>query len=290
MIKIVIVIFAFFLTQANAQVQVTHRRIKPSKSFSLSGKIPEGSGLAAWNGRLWTHNDSGEAKLFALDTATGKIVDEYELPGAENNDWEDIAQDKRYFYIGDIGNNAGERSRLNIIRIEKESLLAHKPVIDTIAFSWPDTVTGHKTEKINYNCEAMVTGGDSIYLFTKEYKKDRCTRAFSLPKKPGTYVANYKSTFKTNVLVTGAFYDETNNQLVLSGYNLWLRTFLLVFRNINGTGFFAEKCVKVTVRKPLRQTEGVATFDGKSWYLINEDFKFWFLLHTKAGLHKIIIN
>jgi len=248
--------------------------LKSLHTFRLDAKIPEGSGLVAWNGQLWTHNDSDSNSLFALDTATGKIVQEYELPHVKNRDWEDLSQDSDYFYLGAFGNNTEERDTLRILRIEKISLLKQQPKIDAIKFGWPETFTDGKRSKINFNCEAMAVVDDSIYLFTKEQKEGRRTRVFSLPVKPGTYTAHYKSTLNTRILVTGASYDAGSKKLVLCGYNLLLRPFLLVFPEVKGTDFFAGKVTQFRLRLPFHQIEGVSTFDGKRYYLINEKWKF----------------
>ncbi|RZJ36623.1 MAG: T9SS C-terminal target domain-containing protein [Flavobacterium sp.] len=272
-----------------AQPHARHKRLKPEKTIKLPKELPEGSGIAAYNGQLWMHNDSGAAKIYSIDAATGKVITAYPLPKTENNDWEDIAQDAKYFFVGDIGNNAGTRDQLNILRIEKQSLLAQKPIIDTISFSWPETEIRGKKQQVNFDCEAMVTAGDSLYLFTKEWKKERCTRVFSIPRLPGKYVAKFKSKIRTRVLVTGAFFDDEHHRLLLIGYNLWLRPYLLDFSQFKGTDFFGGKCVKVKLRIPFRQTEGIATFDGRKWYVVNEDFHFWFLLHSDAELHEFIL-
>jgi hypothetical protein len=262
------------------------RCVKPAKTFKIDGKIPEGSGLAAWNGSLCTHNDSGAARLFSLDTISGAIIDTYELPDIVNTDWEDLGQDDDYFYLGDIGNNLNDKNVLTIYRIEKKSLLQHRPKINTIAFSWPETDTAGKTAKINFDCEAMTVVSDSIYLFTKEWKKTHRTRVFSIPKSPGTYVAKYKNTLKTRLLVTGASYDTSQKSLVLCGYNLWLRPFLLRFKDVKPDNFFSGKGEKIKIRKRFRQTEGVASFDGKTYFVINEDFHFLFL-HSDEEIHRL---
>jgi len=260
--------------------------IRPNRSVVIDPAINEGSGLCAWNGLLWTHNDSGFAKLFTIDTVGGKITAEYPLPMTINNDWEDMSQDSTYFYIGDFGNNAGTREKLHIIRVNKASLLAQQPVIDTIAFQWPETITSGQRAKINFDCEAMAVIKDSIYLFTKEWKHGRRTRAFSLPTQPGSYTAKYKATLKTRMLITGASYHAAGNKLVLCGYNLLLRPFLMEFIMDDTQDLFAGKMTRIKVKKRFRQTEGVTTFDGHNYYIINEDFRFLFL-HTQQELHSI---
>jgi hypothetical protein len=261
-------------------------RLKPEQSFTISTAIPEGSGLVAWNGQLWTHNDSGEPLLFAIDPVTGELQTTYVIPGVTNRDWEDLSDDEHYFYLGDIGNNRHKKDTLQILRIEKRSLLEQNPKVDAIAFVWPETWNRSKKEKINFDCEAMAVVNDSIYLFTKEWKKGRRTRMFTLPKVPGTYIAKYHATLKTNVLVTGASYQTETKRLVLCGHNLILRSFLLVFEEGRASDFFSGSIKKIKIRKPFRQTEGVSTFDGKTYYIINEDLRFLFL-HTEQELHQL---
>ncbi|WP_146185081.1 T9SS C-terminal target domain-containing protein [Flavobacterium pallidum] len=262
--------------------------IKPSKAILLQNELNEGSGLVAWEGKFWAHNDSGNARLFALDTASGNIIQTYDLP-LENRDWEDLGQDKTYFYLGNFGNNAHRVDTLQIYRIRKESLLQKIPSIDTISFAWPETITGNKKDKINFDCEAMAIVGDSICLFTKEWKRGHRTRLFTLPKVPGKWTANYRYTLKTRILVTGASYEENTKQLVLSGYNMVLRPFLLVFPETNGTDFFSKPGRKIKIRRRFRQMEGVTTFDGVNYFVINEGFQLFFI-HTSPRIYKVSVG
>lgn len=270
--------------QAGGRQKMQKRCLKPSKSVELEAKVPEGSGLTFWNDRLWTHNDSGRgSQLFSIDTATAKITEVYELSSIRNKDWEDISQDSLYFYIADTGNNFHLRERLQIYRVNKRSLLQNRPVIDSIVFRWPDEATpGGNSKKRNYNCEALVVTADSIYLFTKEKKR---TAAYSVPKFPGEYVARFKAAFKTRIRITGACFSPAKKRLVLCGYNKFLQTFLLDFSGFEGTEFFSAKATRIRIRKHFRQTEGVTTFNGADYYLINEHFRQPWLLDKKQGLH-----
>lgn len=268
---------------------VSQISLKPLHSFTIDEEIAEGSGLEYWDGRLWIHNDSGSAaKLFALDTSSGRIISVYQFPGVKNGDWEDISQDSSYFYIGDFGNNRGKRKKVSILRVEKSSLTNSKPIIDSIVFSWPQHYPGHRKRNIP-DCEAMVVIGDSIFVFTKE-KNPRQTTVFSIPKTPGRFVVTYKDSFSTNILVTGATYTPQNKQLVLCGHTVLLKTFLLVFSGFKGTDFFSGKAVRVRVRKSFRQTEGVATTNGKDYFIINEYFRQPWILESKQELHRLDLS
>jgi hypothetical protein len=96
--------------------------VTPDESYLLDGKIPETSGLILWNGYLWTHNDNTDNNIYCLDIANGSLIKSYHLETVKNNDWEEISQDENYIYIGDFGNNRGDRQDLKIVRIEKSSL------------------------------------------------------------------------------------------------------------------------------------------------------------------------
>ena len=85
-------------------------------------ELREGSGIAASRkpGRFWSHNDSGEPILVALDSS-GKMVGQVRVSGAAVEDWEAIAvgpcPEGSCIYIGDIGDNDAGRSNITIYRV-----------------------------------------------------------------------------------------------------------------------------------------------------------------------------
>jgi len=91
---------------------------------TLPTEVRETSGLARSTrdaALFWTHNDAGNApELFAVDTA-GRLVQRVRVTGAQLVDWEDIdtgpCDGGRCLYIGDIGDNDGERGQVTVYRI-----------------------------------------------------------------------------------------------------------------------------------------------------------------------------
>src|SRR5690606_3425039 len=84
--------------------------------------LVEGSGAAAsarTPGRVWTHNDSGDGGLIALDER-GTVTARVALPGIRIEDWEALAVGPcpagSCLFIGDIGDNDAERDRVTIYR------------------------------------------------------------------------------------------------------------------------------------------------------------------------------
>ena len=245
--------------------------LKPVSTLELPAVLPETSGLLLWNHQLWSHNDS----LFAFDTLTGKIAHTYSLKTAVNHDWEEISQDKDYIYVGDFGNNAnGCRTDLNILRITKKSLLANDPKVDSIQFSYSNqsNFVPQLANKTDFDCEAFIVTSDSIYLFSKQWGGGK-TALYSLPKTPGKYLAQYRSTLDVKGLVTGAVYLESKGLVALCGYSKILQPFVYLLYDFKGSDFFTGNKRKCSVALPFHQVEGISSQDGVKFYISNESFK-----------------
>ena len=90
----------------------------------LPDEVRESSGLAQSRrdpSLFWTHNDAGNGPdLFALD-ASGRLVRQVRVAGAESTDWEDIESAPcdagACLFVGDIGDNDAERERITVYRV-----------------------------------------------------------------------------------------------------------------------------------------------------------------------------
>lgn len=248
--------------------------VSPSTTWLLPEVIQETSGLILWNDKVWTHNDDTDINLYALDTSDISNYSALSLTNCVNKDWEDIAQDDNYIYIGDFGNNvSGNRTDLKILRVEKNSLLENNPMIDTIHFSYSLQTDFSPTEsnQTNFDCEAFIVSTDSIYLFTKEWL-DKGSAIYSLPKSPGTYSANYISNYDVNGLITGATYLEEERLIALSGYSIMLEPFIYLLYDFQPFDFFSGNKRKISLDLPFTQAEGIATADGLHYFVSNETF------------------
>jgi len=246
--------------------------ISPLQSFNLSGNLIETSGLISWENYVWTHNDSQDINLYALDSATGNIAQSYALNGKTNTDWEEISQDADFVYVGDFGNNQnGNRADLKILRIDKNSLLANLPIVETINFSYSNqtNLTPTGSNNTDFDCEAFIVSADSIYLFTKQWISNK-TSVYSMPKLPGTYVAKLKSTYNIQGLITGATYLEPKKLIALCGYSNTLQPFIYLLYDFKGTQFFDGNKRKIEISMPFHQVEGIATTNGLKYYISNE--------------------
>jgi hypothetical protein len=245
-------------------------------SWDLPETMIETSGLIIWDDRIWTHNDDTDINLYAFDTTDVQNYQAYPLTGTVNNDWEEISQDDNYVYMGDFGNNAnGNRTDLKILRIEKNSLLGNSPLIDTIHFSYSlqTDFSPAGPNNTDFDCEAFIVTTDSIYLFTKEWISQK-TSIYSLPKEPGTYVAQFRDSYDVAGLVTGSTFLEDKDLIVLSGYSALLQPFLFLLYDFQPLDFFSGNKRKITVNLPFHQVEGIATEDGLSYFISNEYFSY----------------
>jgi hypothetical protein len=214
-----IVISALACDPINGSIEENEYTLK--KQFDLPDDLAETSGIIIYDSLLWTINDGGdEAAIYAVDLVEGNIVRTVYLAQKENKDWEDIAQDDNFIYIGDFGNNTGDRDDLVIYKIAK-SILTHEveQVVHPIEifFRYEDQTDFSMGEnETSFDCEAFIVEGDSLILFSKDWVNNHTT-IYRIPKFQGTFVAKNSGRFNSNGLVTGA--DRTSGEIVICGYN-----------------------------------------------------------------------
>jgi hypothetical protein len=283
-------IFLIFLLQSIcggicAQPNLPTVTLAPVYSVELPAELLETSGITRFQQGLVTHNDNSDEQLYVIDTLNGAILQTFTLDGTSNFDWEEITQDSLYLYVGDFGNNAGNRTDLHILRIEKSSLLEGTPAIDTIAFAYEDQIDFTPTnQNTPFDCEAFIAGTDSLFLFTKNWN-DGSTVCYSVPKVPGNYIAQRKDSSAVNGLITGATYLPTKRLVILSGYSSLLQPFMYLLFDFEGTDFFSSFQQKINPSLNFHQVEGVYTSNGIDVYLTNEYFSQSFIT-TQQKLHK----
>jgi hypothetical protein len=99
------------------------------RNYNLSSHLSEISGLVRIDNRYFAHNDGGdEANLYEIDIKTGEILRTILLIGAQNIDWEDIARDSQFIYVGDIGGNNSAREDLTVYKVDINRLLNYDEV------------------------------------------------------------------------------------------------------------------------------------------------------------------
>ena len=268
--------------------KVTHQveHYKPQFITDLPGKIKETSGLVFFNSQLWTLNDSGnQPEIYQIDSANGSVLRSVVLRNSINTDWESLTQDDSNVYIGDFGNNAGNRKNLQILKIAKSDLLNLE--IDTVKaeyiyFIYPDQIHFPvAVNKNNFDCEAFFFHNDSLHLFSKDWA-DLKTRHYVVPTEPGRYKAQLVEQFQADGLITDACINHRGN-IVLLGYKNTVRRsytcFAWLLSAYEGSAFFGGEKVRVELGSALHlgQTEGIVLKnDNTGWFSSESIQAGWF--------------
>ncbi len=300
--KYILIVLSILITllPANFGVKIN---TSPSNHFMVSdplkmepepfiNKLPdvldEASGLMYYDGLLWTINDSGgENKIYGFDF-TGKMQREIEIKNAQNVDWEEITQDEKYIYVGDFGNNNGNRKNLRIYKVKKKDLNKkdNKVKAEVIEFAYANQNDFQFTiRETAFDCEAMVPLNDELYLFTKNWK-DQTTSVYKIPKREGKYRLSPIDTFNVIGLVTGADISPDKKSLVLLGYKDFI-PFLWLYSGFQSDHFFAgEKSYLLMDSITNAQTEGVCFLNDNILLISCEQTSSFpqqvFLFNTKA--------
>jgi len=185
----------------------------------LPGTLRESSGLARADtlDRFWTHADGGGPACLVLVELPGTVQRTLDLTPLPNTDWEDLAQDPSgCLYIGDFGNNANKRRDLAIYRVNPR---AARPVVDTIAFRYPDQKAfSPRRGRRNFDCEAFFWYDDTLHLFSKDRSWQQWTKHYVLPAHPGRYVATLRDSMRLNTPITAADISPDGRTVALLGY------------------------------------------------------------------------
>ncbi|TLV00139.1 esterase-like activity of phytase family protein [Dyadobacter luticola] len=193
------------------------RKVRSHYKISKIGKLPsqasESSGLARAGGKstFWTHNDSGgKPELYEFDL-TGKLISTKSIPGTQNVDWEDLAQDPSgNIYIGDFGNNAGTRKSLDIYKYNPTASTTEK-----ISFQYPFK----KVDKDAPNdFEAFFYHDQKLWLFSKNWGKDKFVKVYTLPAEKGTYKLTPVDSIQVSSQVTSADMSPDGKTFALLTY------------------------------------------------------------------------
>lgn len=238
----------------------------------LPGALSESSGMVWSDGKLWMHNDGGNAKaIYVVDTATGAILQTVTIDNYSNTDWEDIAADDTYIYVGDFGNNNGTRKDLKVLKIRKADIGSQASVqvnAQAISFSYADQTDFSSSSTHNFDCEALISVGDSLYLFSKN-RGDLQSKIYALPKTPGSYSVQPKASFLVNGLVTGADYNPAADEIILIGYAAnYLVSFLWILSDFSGSDFYSGNKRRVDLSNfQYWQTEAVACIGGGRFFI-----------------------
>lgn len=167
---------------------------KPKVLGTIKSKeIRESSGLVASRcnqGVFWTHNDgNNENHIYAINSQ-GEKLGTYQVSGAENDDWEDLATIQKdgecFLYIGDIGNNERLRGELTVYKVQEPKVSTQDKLSDkknpmttakaeAIKLSYPnqrhdaETLLVHPETEDIYILSKRLSGASLVYKLS-DYK------------------------------------------------------------------------------------------------------------------------
>jgi hypothetical protein len=251
------------------------------EKYELPTDINETSGLIFFNGKLITHNDSGDnAKLYEIDTISGSISRSIAITNANNIDWEDISQDDTHIYIADIGNNNGNRNDLKIYKILKSDYISSTNITaEVISFSYDDQSDfTSQPNNTNFDAEAITIYQGQILIFTKNWI-DFKTNVYVVPTIVGNYSAEKVSSYDPQGLITGVSYNAGTDGFLLCGYNNTLTPFLLYVdhNRPSSLDLFGGNPTRIDLVGDIfleqgSQIEGITFFEDSKYYISREFF------------------
>lgn len=253
----------------------------------MPGGVQESSGLIFDQGTLYTHNDSGgAAELYQLDPDTGDLLRTIRVENATHVDWEDLAGDADYIFIGDFGNNLGSRTDLRIYRVPREQLREGTTVnAESIDFSLAGQQEFEPREIHPFDMEAFFAMGDSLYILTKD-RENQVTTAYRLSKTPGVQQAEVIGNVDVQGLVTGADYDPAGDRLLILGYTSLLQPFLYQVNDASRNGLFDGPQSRSGISMGFAQSEGIVFETGNTFYISTERFESNLVGQTPALLYR----
>ena len=274
----ILVFFVFIFFYGNSQ--------KLEVIQKLPATLSEISGLTFLNDTiLVAHNDSGNEPLLYFLNLKGDVIHQIEITQAKNKDWEAIACDGNFLYIGDIGNNGNNRKDLVIYKVSTHKILTKKSVdAEKIEISYlGQTAFPPADNLLNYDAEAMTFYDDSLHIFTKCRTKpfDGNTYQYTIPTKPGKYVLS-----KRRYLFIGGhgFYRDAVTDVTIHEGIYWFLTYnrIVGYQLVNNE----FKLFKTIPLRPYTQRESLTTKDNRTFYIADEKQK----ILGGGKLYKLILD
>ena len=228
-------------------------------------------------------------KIYIINKENATILSELTVLNSLNIDWEDVSIDSNYIYIGDFGNNYGNRDDLVIYKVTiPTSILSNDQLteVSQISFNYDNQSNLNSAQfNTNFDAEALISYNNKLYIFTKTWV-DYETNIYELSKSEGSYSIEQIDNIEIGGLVTAATYDFNNNQILLTGYNQ-TSSFIIRLSELNGSNFSQSKLDRYVINAPSGyslQIEGI-TVDNSDVFLTSEKF-----LELPAALFKFKLS
>jgi hypothetical protein len=243
--------------------------------FKLPSEISEISGLEKISDSLLIAiNDGGnEPILFFLDRR-GTITRKVRVSNASNIDWEALAIDEKYVYIGDFGNNMNERKDLCIYRVNRQDLATLNEVTaEKMIISYKEqTAFPPKDHERYFDAEAMTYFEGQLWIFTKNSTKPFDGKSF-------IYMVQFEANqIKALSKVSELKLNETSylKDAVTSACTVESSMVLSTYNRLIKLDFPKQGLSKSTIYKypHIQQVEACTYLGTNTYFLSNEQHKF----------------
>jgi hypothetical protein len=242
------------------------------KSIILSDELKEISGLQYLNDTLLVaHNDGGNAPMiYFLNPNSGKIIKRVVLKNTKNVDWEDMALNGNYLYIGDFGNNNNKRKNLTIYRFSwKDALKQDSISTDLMTIAYAEQMAFPPENKaLNFDAECLAFADGYLWIFTKNRTEpfDGVSYVYRVKFQENTH-AVLKKEYSIKIGSKGWMFDSVTGGDFAYGY-FYLTTYNRVLKYLFTEGKFT--LVKQYKYNEYNQKEAITVVKDDQIYVANE--------------------
>lgn len=167
----------------------------------LPGSLEENSGMVTYNdSTVWVLEDNGNKDEIYQVNFKGDILKSLKVKNGDNDDWEDMAKDKKgNLYIGDFGNNGNYRKNLVIYKVPNPTIEPGDKIdAEQIEFYYPDQKEfPPKKDQFLYDAESLFHHDGKLYIVTKNRSNPFNGEAhiYTVPDEKGKYEATLVGSF-----------------------------------------------------------------------------------------------
>lgn len=224
-------------------------------------------------GHFWVHNDSGNPAVVYLIDENLKIRLTCRLEGVKNRDWEDIAigpgpdPDKRYVYVGDIGDNNAKHREKMIYRFAEPALAGSN--VSEIVISSFDTIV-FRLEDGSKDTETLMIHPQTQNIYVVS-KREEPVHVYELkyPFADDTLTALKVATLPLTQIVGGDI-SHDGQEVLMKNYND------IYYWNLKGKSFSEGLTMDPGILEYTEEPQGEAiafNLDSSGFYTLSEKIK-----------------
>ena len=239
--------------------------------------IDEASGLAASRSNplyFWTHNDSGGDASFYLFTTVGADSGTYQLSGAQNIDWEDMALGAgpddalTYLLAADIGDNMAVRTNYTLYRIPEPDLNIIDLPTDSVLMG-VETINFVYSDGVSRDAETVMIDPATKDIFVVS-KREAQVGVYRLPY-PQDLVEMDTAVFQGLI----PFSNIVSGDISADGQEILLKDYFHVYHwTVTGGAIYQSMTVDPSRLSYVAEPQGEAiawSTDGQSYFTLSEE-------------------